>query len=72
MKVGKKRLSLSTENKPKIFSAARGGSPAAQETFAKKKLKTSVTACEDSLVAPKLVINLTSSKGEKEKVARSI
>ncbi|KAM1514609.1 hypothetical protein COP1_013840 [Malus domestica] len=44
----------------------------AQETLAEKKIKTSSTAREGSPAASKLVINLTSSKGEKEKTARFV
>ncbi|XP_050156211.1 uncharacterized protein LOC126630102 [Malus sylvestris] len=43
-----------------------------QKTPVEKKLKISFAACEGSPTAPKLVINLTSSKGEKDEVARSM
>ncbi|KAM1578594.1 hypothetical protein ACFX1Z_040131 [Malus domestica] len=43
-----------------------------QKTTVEKKLKISFAACEGSSTVPKLVINLTSSKGEKDEVARSM
>ncbi|KAM1466878.1 hypothetical protein ACFX2I_032039 [Malus domestica] len=74
---GKKRNSPSaqempTKKKPKTSSAAHGGSPAAQETPAEKKPKTSSSTRKDSPAAPKLMIDLPSSKGEKNEDARSV
>ncbi|XP_050133247.1 uncharacterized protein LOC126609362 [Malus sylvestris] len=73
---GKKRHSLPAqetyaEKKQKTFSAARGGSPTTQEMSIEKKLKTSFAAHKGSAAAPKLVIDLTSSKSEKDE-ARSM
>ncbi|KAB2630973.1 hypothetical protein D8674_008492 [Pyrus ussuriensis x Pyrus communis] len=47
-------------------------SPPAQETPTEKKTKISSTAREGSPAAPKLMINLTSSKGEKERTAKFV
>ncbi|KAM2747217.1 hypothetical protein PS2_022719 [Malus domestica] len=47
-------------------------SPPTQEMPAEKKPKTSFAAREGSLAAPKLVIDLTFSKCEKEKAAKSV
>ncbi|KAM1058291.1 hypothetical protein ACFX2A_032138 [Malus domestica] len=57
------------EKKP---MTACGGSPAAQEIPAEKKPKTASVAHEGSSTAPKFVIDLTSSKNEKERFAGSI
>ncbi|XP_050136170.1 uncharacterized protein LOC126611895 [Malus sylvestris] len=51
---------------------AREGSLAAQEIFAEKKPKTASVAREGSSIAPKFMINLTSSKNEKERFAGSV
>ncbi|KAB2612886.1 hypothetical protein D8674_035202 [Pyrus ussuriensis x Pyrus communis] len=44
----------------------------AQEMLAEKKPRTSAATREGSSAAPKLVIDLTSSKGEKDEAARSV
>ncbi|KAM1461310.1 hypothetical protein ACFX11_045681 [Malus domestica] len=82
---GKKKHSSSAQetSAEKKLKTARGDSPAptineggkkkhsppAQETPVEKKLKT---VCEDFPVIPKIMIDLTSSKGEKERTARFV
>ena len=60
---------LPAEKKPRIV---REGLSTAQEVFDEKKPKTSSASREGSPAAPKLVIDLTSSKNEKKEVAGSV
>ncbi|KAM2783889.1 hypothetical protein COP1_013328 [Malus domestica] len=71
---GKKKHSPPAQEMPakKKPRTARGGSPAAQEIPIEKKPKIASTAREGSSIVPKFVIDLTSSKGEKERTARFV
>ncbi|KAM2695306.1 hypothetical protein EV1_039822 [Malus domestica] len=71
---GKKKHSppaqeMPAEKKPKT---ARRDSPAAQEIPVKKKPKIASAVREGSSTVPKFVIDLTSSKSEKERTARFV
>ena len=60
---------MPVEKKPRIMHE---GSSTAQEVFDEKKPKTSCAAREDSPAAPKLVIDLTSSRNKKKETVGSV
>ncbi|XP_050125622.1 uncharacterized protein LOC126602809 [Malus sylvestris] len=51
---------------------AHGDSPAAQEIPVEKKPKIDSATCDGLSIVPKIMIDLTSSKGEKERIARFV
>ncbi|TQE07742.1 hypothetical protein C1H46_006675 [Malus baccata] len=71
---GKKKHSMSAQEMPserKPKTACRD-SPTTQEIHVQKKSKIASAAIEGSSTIPKFVIDLTSSKGEKERTARFV
>ncbi|KAM2323106.1 hypothetical protein ACFXTH_019703 [Malus domestica] len=69
----KKKHSLPAQEMPaeKKPRTARGGSSAAHEIPVEKKSKISSIAREGSSTVPNFVIDMTSSKGEKERTVHS-